>query len=256
MMKKNRHLLSEVWEEFPEQLTDGYSELVHIPLGKYLADILAIGPSYYYVLNVIDNTLQQVSENILQIHGLAEYPVFLNDVIALVHPDDVEFVVRAEKATFKELNKIGFQHKKELKTSYCFRMKVADGSYHLFHHQVNYLVEDEKKRFLGALNIHTDIQHITKENSYTVLICGIGGRSDYIQIDLSEKTTENGFIQFTKREMEVLLHLAKGLSSTAIAEKLFISSHTVRIHRKNLLKKAGVANTGTLVKRCIEIGLI
>ncbi len=256
MTRKNRHLLSEIWEAFPAELTDGYSELPHIPLENCLTDVLAIGPSYYYVLNVIDNTLQQVSENILSIHGLIEYPGFLRDIIELIHPDDIGFVVKAEKATLNKLSEIGFQHKKELKSSYCFRMKVANGSYHLFHHQVNYLVVDDKNRLLGALNIHTDIQHITKENSYTVLICGMGGRTDYFQIDLSEKTTDNIILQFTKREIEVLRHLAKGLSSTEIAEQLFISSHTVRIHRKNLLRKAGVTNTGTLVKRCIEMGLI
>lgn len=255
-MRKNRHLLSAVWEEFTEELANNGTELRHIHIGKYLTDVLTVGSHYYYLLNIIDNTLQQVSESTLSIHGLEECPASLNDIMALIHPEDIGYVISAERATLEQVNKIGFQHKRELKTSYCFRMKVADGTYHLFHHQVIYLEVDEAGRFLGVLNIHTDIQHITKQNSYTVLVCGIGGRTDYIQIDLSEQIAKPDRLQITKREMEVLSLLAKGLSSSEIASELFISSHTVRIHRKNLLKKADVTNTSALIKKCIEVGLL
>jgi DNA-binding CsgD family transcriptional regulator len=44
----------------------------------------------------------------------------------------------------------------------------------------------------------------------------------------------------TKREIDVLKNVAQGLSSQDIAEKLFISRHTVITHRKNICHKLGI----------------
>lgn len=59
-----------------------------------------------------------------------------------------------------------------------------------------------------------------------------------------------------KRELEVLRLLCKQLSSKQIAERLFISKHTVDNHRKRILKKTGMQNTAGLVHWAIQNGLI
>ncbi|MGI9544469.1 MAG: response regulator transcription factor [Cyclobacteriaceae bacterium] len=41
-----------------------------------------------------------------------------------------------------------------------------------------------------------------------------------------------------------------------MANKLFISQHTVETHRKNMLSKLGARNTAGLVKHAIQIGLL
>ena len=51
----------------------------------------------------------------------------------------------------------------------------------------------------------------------------------------------------TSREMEVLDLLSRGLSSMEIAEKLFISPHTVDFHRRQLLKKTSSKNVAELI---------
>ena len=58
--------------------------------------------------------------------------------------------------------------------------------------------------------------------------------------------------KLTKRELEIIKCLADGLSSPQMAEKLFISEHTVRTHRKNILKKTGMASTSQLVRYATE----
>lgn len=60
----------------------------------------------------------------------------------------------------------------------------------------------------------------------------------------------------TKREKEILGHIADGLTNNQIAEKLFISPLTVDSHRKNLLTKLNVSNTAALVRFAVENGLI
>jgi DNA-binding NarL/FixJ family response regulator len=60
--------------------------------------------------------------------------------------------------------------------------------------------------------------------------------------------------QLTKREQEILRLLAKALTTHEIAEQLFLSTHTIDTHRKNLLSKLNLKNTPALVKYAIENG--
>lgn len=60
----------------------------------------------------------------------------------------------------------------------------------------------------------------------------------------------------TRREKEVLLLIAEGLTNNEIALKLFISTTTVDTHRKNLLAKFEVKNTASLIRTATQIGSI
>ncbi len=60
----------------------------------------------------------------------------------------------------------------------------------------------------------------------------------------------------TRREKEILLLIAQGMTNNQIAEKLFLSPYTIDTHRKNLLFKFEVANTAQLIKKATEVGLV
>lgn len=63
-------------------------------------------------------------------------------------------------------------------------------------------------------------------------------------------------IPITKREIEIVSLIGKGLSSAEIAEHLFISVYTVIKHRKNVLKKLGFKNFAEVVLYLKENNLI
>ncbi|MCQ2294339.1 MAG: response regulator transcription factor [Bacteroidales bacterium] len=60
----------------------------------------------------------------------------------------------------------------------------------------------------------------------------------------SSEETEN--YDLSERESEVLVEVAKGLSSKEIADKLNISIHTVNTHRKNITAKTGIKSVAGL----------
>jgi DNA-binding NarL/FixJ family response regulator len=71
-----------------------------------------------------------------------------------------------------------------------------------------------------------------------------------------EKTQkEIGNVELTDREKDVLKWIAQELTTHEIAEKLFISHHTVESHRKNLISKLGVRSLAGLVKYAVKMGL-
>ena len=56
----------------------------------------------------------------------------------------------------------------------------------------------------------------------------------------------------TRREREILEHLCNGESYRVIAEKLFISGHTVRSHIKNIYEKLQVNSRAEAVRKAMQ----
>ncbi|WP_341843081.1 response regulator transcription factor [Chitinophaga caseinilytica] len=62
--------------------------------------------------------------------------------------------------------------------------------------------------------------------------------------------------KITRREKEIMLLVSKGLTTTQIAEQLFISSHTVESHRKNLIEKFDAGTMMAVIKLATQYGLM
>ena len=252
----NQHPLQQIWDKYPNAMHNEKQSLKAPPIKRLIAEMFCIGNFYYYVLNIADSTLTNHHESILTMHGLKKYPKHLKEVIDLIHPDDIEFIMEAEKMTIEKMQEIGWEHQTQLKSSYCFRMKTETDHYEMFHHQSIHTLKSKDGKLLQAVNIHTNIQHLVKENPYTVLVSGIGNRSDFHQMHYSKESKEKAQETLTKRELEILNFITKGLSASEISKILNISFYTVRTHRKNILEKMQSKNTSELMKICFQRGLI
>jgi DNA-binding NarL/FixJ family response regulator len=110
------------------------------------------------------------------------------------------------------------------------------------------LKECDKTEILEAINATINGQRF---------ICGkIAG----LLSAAAEIKTDNTFIKslncdgfsVTDREIEIIRHIALGLSNKQIADKLYLSTHTVNTHRRNLMNKLGVSNTAGVVMFAVK----
>lgn len=92
-------------------------------------------------------------------------------------------------------------------------------------------------------NISSRFKHklIITENKHVLLaslrkICGSDGPCE-----------KNNQGPISKREIIILKEVVKGLTNQEIADKLFISIHTVMTHRKNITKKLGIKTVSGLM---------
>jgi len=83
-----------------------------------------------------------------------------------------------------------------------------------------------------------------------------GGYFMNVNLDQNAAPTAKATPFLTRREKEVLLLIAEGMTNPQIAEKLFVSVTTVNSHRQNLLMKFEVSNTASLIKLAAGSGLI
>lgn len=60
----------------------------------------------------------------------------------------------------------------------------------------------------------------------------------------------------SKRELEVLKYIAKGMKSNEIAEILYISVNTVEFHRKQIMMKLYARNVSDMISKAIKKGLL
>jgi DNA-binding CsgD family transcriptional regulator len=73
------------------------------------------------------------------------------------------------------------------------------------------------------------------QNSKKESITAISFRLLKLKEELMQKMDDKE--DFTPREHEIINLIARGLNSSEIGEKLFISKHTVDTHRKNIHRK-------------------
>ncbi|MGZ4158606.1 MAG: response regulator transcription factor, partial [Bacteroidia bacterium] len=63
-------------------------------------------------------------------------------------------------------------------------------------------------------------------------------------------------LNISDREMEIIKLIAEGFSNKEVADKLFLSTHTITTHRKNIMNKLGVNNTAGLVLFAVRENLV
>ena len=63
-------------------------------------------------------------------------------------------------------------------------------------------------------------------------------------------------IGLTQREIEIIRLSAEGLTAAQIAERTFLSVHTVNTHRQHIYAKMEVRNVSDMLRKAQEIGII
>ena len=83
------------------------------------------------------------------------------------------------------------------------------------------------------------------------------GKSYYDQIqNFSKDDKELKEYSLSEREIEIIRKLGDGLTSSQIGDALFISEHTVKTHRKNILKKLNLHSSSELIQYALNNGII
>jgi len=90
----------------------------------------------------------------------------------------------------------------------------------------------------------------------------ISGKQFYcgMVIDILAQKNNNdnncsGF-SLSQRELEIIKLISEGLTNRQIADNLFLSTHTVNTHRKNIMSKLGINNTAGIVIYAVKENII
>jgi LuxR family maltose regulon positive regulatory protein len=102
------------------------------------------------------------------------------------------------------------------------------------------LALDYVRKLLAALD-----EEMAKEGLEVTRVASVAGRAAAGPLE-----------PLSERELQVLRLLQGTLSSSEIAEQLFLSPNTIRTHIKNIYRKLDVHERAEAVQRCHELGLL
>jgi DNA-binding CsgD family transcriptional regulator len=251
-MANDLHKLHTVWVERRADQNTGFRQ---DSFDELTSSIVSTGPLYFYVIDFYDMSLSNVSPAIEDIHGLDPAVATFNDVLLTIHPDDVDFVARAESFIARFFSEqIPREKLLDYKMNYSFRSRMKNGEYSLLNHQAVLLSIDEDGRYGKSLNIHTRIDHLSQLNTRKISFIGLNGEPSYMNLSLEEE--QKPLPCFSKRETQILKLIAEGFNSNEISDKLFIAAMTVKKHRQNILEKTDCKNITQLINQCTRQGMI
>lgn len=144
--------------------------------------------------------------------------------------------------------------------SYNYRFLNEAGSYITILQRFSYIAGDEKGQPAGIIGAVFDISHFKSDNTIVHTIEKVAERQGTRLLELIHKCVwpvfDNPGKGLSAREAEILILIAKGLSSKQIAGILSLSTNTVNNHRKAMLSKAKCLSSSELVSYGVRHGLL
>lgn len=82
------------------------------------------------------------------------------------------------------------------------------------------------------------------------------GVADYVGDLLIDRSRKIADIGLSQREIQIIRLSAEGLKAAEIAERTFLSVHTVNTHRQRIYAKMDVKNVSDMIRKATELGII
>ncbi|MFO7869357.1 MAG: LuxR C-terminal-related transcriptional regulator [Bacteroidales bacterium] len=179
---------------------------------------------------IIQKGLQAVIQNISQLQcARINHPSDITNNI-LSYQSAKKYIVFTEKEISQEYHQA--IHKMQEKNT-VFTVYIIDENEPIHHNINDFFIT----HYSGSEEIQDIIQKIESQKN--------------ISHDNNEDSE-----QLSIREKEILKHVALGFANKEIAEKLFISIHTVISHRKNIVEKTGIKSIPGLTMYAIMTDII
>jgi hypothetical protein len=222
------------------------------PIMVKLEELTGENNQYFQVFDLGQMKFLFTSKNIFQMIGVSAEEINPGHYTQLIHPDDEERLGQARSRVYKMEKEIFKAQKGSVFTSYNLRIRNAAGNYnnlfvqdYMFYSPIPY-----KAVFLIQVVTNIDWYKMKKDRFH-----------HYAGNDLSlfrfpdQKLLEIG-PDLSYREFEIIRLIESGLSSKEIADKLFLSIHTVNTHRSNILEKSRKSQISDLIYELMEKGLL
>ncbi len=80
--------------------------------------------------------------------------------------------------------------------------------------------------------------------------------ADYVGDLLIKRNKQIADIGLSQRELQIIRLSAEGLKASEIAERIYLSVHTVNTHRQRIYAKMDVKNVSDMLRKATELGII
>ncbi len=257
-IKQSRQSIFDYWRAHANPDLSQYASLLaEQPILNAAGELLK--GTAFVIFNHAIGTWEYVSEELANLSGYSvarHREEGFNLTFKYTHPDYSDFTFQGCHAlTFEYLYSLPAAQRKDVSFTKDFLYLINEKEYVRVLQKGMVLEMNAQGGIVKTLHLISVISHLKKNNSANLIIKTPEGAFTIYSYDAAVKTiTLLGTLN--KREKEIFVLLARGLSTNKIAELLFLSKHTVDTHRRNLLNKYNCVNTTALVTYAKLIGFI
>jgi DNA-binding NarL/FixJ family response regulator len=169
----------------------------------------------------------------------------------LMHPDDVSAVIDTLHRGNAYILELPAAEKKQHKIIYDFRLKTVRGGYARFVQQLVPLELDAKGNIWLMLMVNDTVPDRSDDAPPQRKVIHMPTGKECVFTEEEDRRT-----RLTRREIEILELLARGLPSRKIADVLYVSVNTVNNHRRNILEKTSTETTAEALRYATSLGVI
>jgi hypothetical protein len=222
------------------------------PLLEQLERIMEQNNQFIYIADAIHMKIHFTSKGSNRILGIPPEELSFYQFMEATHPSDIQRLNLGRAKIVKLAQDLFIAEKGYTLLSTNYKYRTSSGEYSDFLVQCYLFYTTIPYKTVFFLKIHTNIDWHKKIKH---------GFHYYIGTDLSyfrypdDEMLMTGNV-FSEREIEIIKLIEAGLDSEKIAEKLFISVHTVNTHRRNMLEKSGKTSMPDLIYYLKERGVL
>jgi len=217
------------------------------------------GPVGYFVLDYRIKGYYYVGRNIKNLFGFPPEAFMEGGILFCHHQMVKEDLEVFSTAAFPSRLLLIQSVKDELEQywfSINYRLKRMDGKTIQVLQQFTVLEADEQGLPLVIFGYCMDISDYKQDNKIVDSVYRRDKDNGLVCLSKTLFYPESEEDKLSHREREILKWIAEGCSSKCIADKLFLSTHTVNTHRRNMLEKTHSKNTADLLKFAFSRGLV
>lgn len=226
-----------------------------IPYERF-REFKAIGPYFPYLLYWPETKYLYIGPGIKSLLGYEprHFDNGVEKLMNIAHPEDAPLISLMVKKAVAFLRQLPVKERDSITVAFDYRLMCADGRYRRFMQQVLYINMDDEGGMIYEAGVLIDVTRFGKTSPLSLCITNNSGQQ--LLFYVPEEDISISLRDLTQRELEIIECLDRGLTSQEISELLNVSHHTIKTHRKNILKKVGVSNTVELLKYCRDHYLI
>jgi DNA-binding CsgD family transcriptional regulator len=217
-----------------------------------LEKITEEGNQFFYVGDLIQMSVIYTSQRCLEMIGIEPEILTPYHFFGITHPDDIYRLSLGRAKLLKMAHDLFKEEKGFSILSTNFRMKKPGSDYSNFLIQLYLYYSTIPYKTVFVLKIHTNIDwYKMPKNSFHYYV---GNDLSYFRYPDEELLKLS--VPLSVREFEIIRLIESGLTSEEIAEKIFLSIHTVNTHRRNILAKTGKATMSELIYDLMNRGVL
>jgi len=213
--------------------------------------------SFYYIIDYVASKFTYFSQSMSDLlgicpeAGLAMHPA--EYMTKVTHPDDLPAILDITNKFQEFCTTVPWEKLKDLRLVTTFRLKNTKGEYVKIVDQRCIVSYSENKIITKVFDGVSVAAFISEFDIATGVVIDITNGHELISFSTRKEEAEE---TLTKREIQILRLIAVGFKNKEIAEKLFISVHTVETHRKHIMHKLGIKAPIELVWKALEMNLV